>query len=118
MGGCCSGPTIRSTDDVVNRYLTTPADYPRAARAFEQIGAPEFAIICWIAAGRPHIAEAVYERTKFYYLDNVLSPQIPVWRLIVGSHNNDEKILAGALNEYIRSRGEVAEWLKRALLLI
>jgi hypothetical protein len=118
MGGCCSGPAIRSTDDVVNRYLTTPADYPRAARAFEQIGAPEFAIICWIAAGRPQTAEAVYERTKFYDIDNMLSSQIPVWRLIVGAYNGDDKIMAAALHEYIRSRGELAEWLKRALLLI
>jgi hypothetical protein len=119
MGACCCRPAIRSTDDVIAQYLTLPVDYPRAARTFEQIGAPEFAILCWLAAGKSAVAERVYDRSGLYLIDNKISAgSIPMWAMIVGARNGDESIVAYAVHEYIRIRGPLPVWINSALLLI
>lgn len=127
MGSCCCRPKFRSTDDIVAAWHLDASgghspDYPRAARDFTEIGAPDFAIFCWLAADRPHLAEAVYERSGFYLVDNQLSSRIPVWRMIMGVRMNDQLVVDDGRDEYLRSiyvrGGRVAPWVDRALSLI
>jgi hypothetical protein len=110
----------RTAQDIVRAcYLDGsggPADYPRAANEFYALDLPEFAMICWIAAGRPQIAERIYERVNFYLTDSQISPINPVWRMIVAARTVDESIFAAACAEYVRRRQPAAPtWILRAL---
>lgn len=123
MGSCCCRPEFRSTDDIARaRHLDGsggPPDYPQAARDFTAIGAPDFAIFCWLAADRPLIAERVYERSGFYLLDNLIGSRIPVWRMITGVKTGDVILVDEGRDEYMRVMGgHISPWLARTLSLI
>lgn len=109
-----------STEEIARlRHLDASGgrpDYPRAATDFFAIGAPDFAIICWLAANRPTIAERIYEHSSFYLVDNQLGPRIPVWRMIVGVKTGDAKIVDEGRADYMRAmEGAVPRWLERTL---
>jgi hypothetical protein len=115
--GCSASRTVQDIIDA--RHLDGgggPADYPRAATEFYAMGVPEFAIICWIAAGRPKIAESIYEQSNFYLADSRISPINPVWRMIIATRTSDESIYAAAAAEYGRCRQPAPPtWVLRAL---
>ena len=123
MGACCCRPEHRSTHDIVRAWHLDasggPPDYPQAARDFTAIGAPDFAIFCWLAAGRPYLAERVYEQSGFYLVDNQLGSRIPVWRMIMGAKMGDIHIIDDGKADYMRAHGgTVSPWVERALSLI
>ena len=124
MGACCCRPEFSSTEEIVRvRHLDGsggPPDYPRAANDFYKIGAPDFAIFCWLAADRAHVAERIYDRTGFYLVDNQIGARIPVWRMIVGAKTGDVMLIDEGRVDYMRAMGDrrLPPWVERALSLI
>ena len=123
MGSFCCRPDFRSTEDIVRaRHLDGsggPPDYPHAARDFTNIGVPDFAIFCWLAADRPLLAESIYESSGFYFVDNEIGSRIPVWRMITGVKTGDIMLVDDGRNEYMRVMGNrIPLWLARTLSLI
>lgn len=122
MGAYCCRPEFRSTEDIARaRHLDGsggPPDYPRAANEFYTIGAPDFAIFCWLAADRPLIAERIYERSGFYLVDNQFGARIPVWRMIVGARTSDTHVFEEGREAYFGIVGHTPPWVERALMRI
>lgn len=118
MGTVCTRPRLVENVDVVSRYLTNPdtIDYPRAAVAFEQIGAHEYAVICWLAAGRPQLAERVYERGGLAVIDNRFG-NTPIWRMIIFTRMNDFDKVEAYKKEYLTNR-QPNEWVRRIIAAI
>ena len=118
MGGVCTRPALFDNADVASLYLTNPdtIDYPRAAAAFEKIGSHEYAVLCWLAAGRPAIAERVYERGGLTIIDNRYG-DTPIWRMIVFVRGEDAEKLAECKELYLVARNNLP-WLSRIVAAI
>lgn len=122
MGSCCCRPEFSSTEEITRaRHLDGaggPPDYPRPANDFYAIGAPDFAIFCWLAADKPLLAERVYERSGFYLVDNQFGARIPVWRMIVGARMGDIRIFEEARAAYFSIMGATPTWVEHALMRV
>jgi hypothetical protein len=116
MGISCTRPVISETADVVREYLTYPVDYPRAATAFEELGYHEYAVLCWLAAGRPMIAERVYERGGLAIIDNRLG-NTPIWRLIIMTRADEIIQVEDCKSQYVAVKNP-PEWLTRIIAAI
>lgn len=116
MGISCTRPVISETTDVVQRYLSDPVDYPRAATAFEELGCHEYAVFCWLAAGRPMTAERVYERGGLTVVDNRFG-DTPIWRMIIMTRAGEFASVEASKAQYISARNP-PEWLARIIAAI
>lgn len=116
MGISCTRPVISETADVVREFLTYPVDYPRAATAFEDIGSHEYAVFCWLAAGRPMTAERVYERGGLTVVDNRLG-DTPIWRMIIMTRAGEFAQVDDCKAAYVASRNP-PEWLAQVIAAI
>jgi hypothetical protein len=118
MGIACTRPRLVENTDVVRQYLANPemVDYPRAAAAFEQIGSHEYAVLCWLAAGRPQLAERVYERGGLTILDNRFG-DTPIWRMIILTRMDEFDKVEKYKHEYLIARNH-SEWVARIVAAI
>lgn len=116
MGSFCTRPVISDTDDVVNRFLSSPVDYPRAAIAFENIGFHEYAVLCWLAAGQPMTAERVYERGGLTIIDNRYG-DTPIWCMIIFTRMGDFSKVDEYKSMYLTARTSPL-WISQILAAI
>lgn len=114
---CCKHLRPLTIEEIVerNRLTGEAPDYPRAGSQFNAAGAPEFAILCWLAADRSHIAVTIYEKSGFGLIDNRISEGMPVWRMIVGMRMGDYDIFMSGMHSYRRHRNPLSPWVDRIL---
>lgn len=118
MGIFCTRPISFDNADVVSLYLSNPdtIDYPRAATSFEKIGSHEYAVFCWLAAGRPMTAERVYERGGLSIVDNRYG-DTPIWRMIIMTRAGEFERVEDCKTQYITARNP-PEWLASVIAAI
>jgi hypothetical protein len=113
----CMHSGLNHNEQIVQRYLTNPdaMDYPRAAAKFEAIGSHEYAILCWLAASRPSIAESIYERCGLSIIDNSLEIT-PIWRMIRAAHEERTADIQVIKDFYLQKRRD--PWIARVVAAI
>lgn len=118
MGSACTRPRLVENTDVIRQYLANPEaiDYPRAAAAFEEMGSHEYAVLCWLAAGRPQLAERVYERGGLAIVDNRFG-DTPIWRMIIFTRAGEFDKVEMYKQEYLSGRQHI-EWIARIVAAI
>ena len=117
MGSACTRPILFENTDVVSRYLTNPemVDFPRAATAFEKIGSHEYAVLCWLAAGKPDVAERVYNTSGITVVDNRYG-DTPIWRMIIFTRIGDYESIKKCKEQYLSVRQ--APWISHIVAAI
>lgn len=108
---------LNQNENIVQKYLENPdtMDFPQAAGAFEHIGSYEYAVLCWLAAGRPTIAERVYERGGVALVDDRFG-YTPIWRMICAIREGRIDIIDETKRRYLEERS--APWIARIVAAI